>query len=269
MFRRLPITLAAVAALVACESETDGRGNASLSVQSSKNSKAAAVSTNVMPLTAISGISVTGTNGTSLGTIELTEAWLVVEEIELEHEDDTDVAGDGEVEFVGPFAIDLLAGTSYPALPTVETDAGTYTDIELSLRPLVDADIAGMTDLPSGMVDSLKAGSVYLSGSYTTGSSAAAFTVSFDVTEELELTGTGTSNGFEVSESGTTDLIIDYRLNEWFRFDNSETNEDGVSFTGTFSAAVNAVILENIKESAEYGEDADGDGQLGEDEDDD
>ncbi|MDX1342067.1 MAG: hypothetical protein R3227_06930 [Reinekea sp.] len=281
-----PVTLFSALTLVACNpsaTQDDGKGAVTLSFSASQTAR-------TLLRTTINDIPVTDTAGNVSGNITMTEAWMVVKEIELEHEDDDDTADQDEskLEFIGPYALDLLSGTTYPALPEVTIDTGLYADIELDIEKLASEDLAGMPDLPQGVADKLLTYSLYIEGSYTSADGttyvAIPFTLSYDQTDEFEFSGTDFSAGFVVDDQGINDIIVAFRLNEWFRFDNSETNSDNwtledavvdngngdeIVLSGNTNSEVMNVIEDNIEDSAEYGKDEDGDHELDEDEDDD
>jgi hypothetical protein len=289
MFLRTTAVLASAIALVACNPSTngDGKGNVSLEFQGSQSS---AVQVARSLGTIGSSVPVTDTAGNSVGSISLNEAWIVLDEIELEHESEVEVDGETvseteiEIEFVGPFALDLLSGETYPALPQISIDTGLYTDIEMDIEKLEQEDLIGMPDLPQGIADTLLDYSIYLEGTYTSedGSTYVAipFSLSFDLADEFELSGLDATNGFVVDDTGLNDIIVAFRVNEWFRFDVADTNGDNLEFVdaivnnaitldGNTAGDIMDVIKENIEDSAEYGEDEDDDGELDEDEDDD
>ncbi|EAR11269.1 hypothetical protein [Reinekea blandensis] len=273
-------------ALIGCNPNTlDGTGEVTLQFGASETSARTA-----LRATTVSSIPVTDSSGQAAGSIGLNEAWVVVKEIELEHETDDDDALEEEleIEFVGPFAVDLLSGETYPSLPSVSIDTGLYNDIEIDIEKLADSDLVGMPDLPQAIADQLLNYSLYLEGTYTSqdGSTYVAipFSLSYDQTDEFELSGTDFSQGFVVDDTGINDIIVAFRLHEWFRFDNLETNSDGLELVNAITSTEggNALVLDgntnsdlmdviedNIEESAEYGEDDDDDGELDEDEDDD
>jgi hypothetical protein len=242
-------------------------------------------------------VPVLDTAGTEIGTLTLTEVLIALKEIELEMEDsqvDTPEEADQEleIEFEGPFLLNLVEETSTPPLENVYLLPGIYDEIELAIAKLEgdETDSDGTTPLVT--VDHpLYENSIYLSGSYTGTTSSGSvtdipFTFILDLDEEFELTGTGdTSLGFEVVEGQYIPLIIAFRMAQWFDFSNPETNEAGLlDFSDVIEASgsilldgnqvgtndsIRTIIKENIKESADYGEDEDEDGELGSDEDDD
>lgn len=274
----IPAMVFASMALLACEQTGDGKGTVTLSLEASQAARS-------FMRTAITGIPVTDSNGASAGTLDLTDAWVVVKEIEFEHEDDDETADqdDSKLEFIGPYAVDLLTGTTYPALPQVSIDIGLYTDIEMDIEKLAPEDVAGMTGLDSAVATKLQDYSLYLEGTYNDGVNTIDFSLYYDQTDEFEFSPTGdTTQGFTIDDEGINDIIVAFRMNEWFRFDNADTNNglsvefgDAVSGTnpivldGDTNSDVMDVIEDNIEDSAEYGEDDDDDGSLSEDEDDD
>lgn len=236
-------------------------------------------------------------NGVVIGTLTLTDARVALKDIELESDDEID-GEDLELDFPGPFVVDLIHNTVIPPLDTVIVDSGRYTQIEINLDKIEgDEDDEGGIQLvdPS---DPLFGNSIYLEGTYTgatAGDSVTAvpFILSFDFDETFELSGVGDSAvGFIAEEGVVNPIIIAFRLARWFNFSDPETNPDGIDFNlltvsqdtsgqpiilldedaGDISDAndeIREVIEENIEESADYGKDKDGDGELGSDEDDD
>lgn len=282
----LSLALLPALALVGCNpNTTDGMGSVTLAFDSTQTSARA------LTRSTIANIPVIDSNSAAAGSITLDEAWVVIKEIELEHENDDENATDDEleIEFVGPFAVDLLSGTTYPALPSVSIDTGLYNDIEMDIEKLAQGDLTGMPDLPQGIADQLLNYSLYLSGTYTsedgTTYSSIPFSLSYDQTDEFEFTGTEFTNGFVVDDTGINDIIVAFRMNDWFDFSVPETNSDFLELVdaisqdsegadqlildGNTNSDIMDVIEDNIEDSAEYGEDDDDDGELDEDEDDD
>ncbi|WP_196157196.1 hypothetical protein [Reinekea sp. G2M2-21] len=277
MSRILIVSLLGAVVISGCETAGDGKGDVTLNLEATQGARS-------FLRTAITGVPVTDSNGLSAGTIDLTDAWVVVKEIEFEHEDDEETADSDQskLEFIGPYAVDLLTGTTYPALPQISIDTGLYTDIEIDIEKLSASDVAGMTGLDSAIATKLENYSIYLDGTYNDGVNTIDFTLMYDQTDEFEFSPAGvSSNGFNIDDEGINDILVAFRLNEWFRFDNAETNNglsvdfsDAVSGTDPIVLDANTnsdvmdVIEDNIEDSAEYGEDDNDDGVLSDDEDD-
>lgn len=263
----------------------------------------------IAPLSSVSvNLSVVSTNGTGIGTLIVTDAKVSLKEIkliqggagsnsaeadedngtEVDEDNGTEVDGgnnteidednnievdedNASVDFEGPFVVDLLADTVTPTPGTATILVGVYTQIEGEL----DCNPA------------LNGSSIYLEGYYTgpTASGPVAdmpFTLSFELNDEFQLTGDGNDPvGINVGEGITNQIIIAFRLNKWFRFDDPQTNPDSVNFSdvvpngGVIQLIINSgdtdaiceVIESNIVSSGDFGEDINGDGQLGSDED--
>lgn len=303
-----PLAVMSSLAFVGCNTTTAGDGLGTVSLKFGASQSAAR---DVQARDPISNIDVTNIAGDVVGSITLNEAWVVVQEVEFEREDEDDdydddyddsdddrsssrSSSDDDIEFVGPFAVDLLTGDSFPRLPSVSIDTGVYDDIEIDIEKLSQADLDGMTDLPAGIAQDLLKYSIYFSGSYTSVADVSLtdvpFTFGYAMSDDFELSGTDFTQGFVIDDAGLNDIIVAFRLNEWFRFDDTETNEygrefeqaktlaaDGVTYeivlihdnTSNLISDIAEVIRENIEESAEYGEDDDDDGYLDDDEDDD
>ncbi|MFH2115750.1 MAG: hypothetical protein ABIJ86_14720 [Spirochaetota bacterium] len=201
-------------------------------------------------------------SGTAVGIINLTIAKVVVKEIQFEQDGLADDAG--EFEFNGPFIADLVANTLDPQPATTDLPSGTYTQVEFKIDKVEgdEEDETGTTLVVD--TDPLFGHSILLEGSYTpTGGVAVPFTYTFDIDAEFQLKGVGdTAVGFDITAGGVNDVIIAFRLNKWF------TGRDPAAFAAD-PAAFSEDLKENIKQSADYGKDSDGDGILSSDEDDD
>ncbi|MEZ4741943.1 MAG: hypothetical protein R3B45_05770 [Bdellovibrionota bacterium] len=257
-----------------------------------------------------SGIEVFAVDGSLAGTISLTEARIVLEEIRLklltgaeesaeralalqgddsaatsdsdaseaENAGDDDSSDDDGVDhpkFKGPYVVDLLNNVITPAPESIIIPEGLYRRVELRVHKMT-GDEAAQLELSDS--DPLIGNSIYVAGSYTpAGEAAKEFKMTFDLSEDFELR---SKDGFSISNQTVNDFLIAFRLAEWFRFDNIETNSDGVSLNDITDLAINLnkdsdeasknvreVIKENIKLSAEVGKDEDGDGKLGDSED--
>lgn len=239
-------------------------------------------------------IPVSDKDGLEIGIVTLSDARLVLKEFKfklaeeevdsLEEEEEND-----EIKLLGPYVVDLLSDTMTPEPEFVDVIAGTYKEIEMKLDKIEgdEEDDSGSALLP--VDDPLFDRSIYLEGTYTgqTGAGAVVaipFEMSFDIDEEFQLTGTGgESEGFIIDQDVVNPIIVAFRLNKWLDFSNVETNSDSLDFMALTDGTsivldesadgvldtLRDVVKENIKESADYGEDEDNDGELESDEDDD
>ena len=170
--------------------------------------------------------------------------------------------------------MNLLTNTITPELPLIDLHPGNYEEIELDMDKYEGQDIQSS--------DPLYGKSLYMKGEYNDGNTTVPITICYDEDEEFELTGMGdTSLGFIIDENSLNNIIVAFRMNKWFLFNDDETNDDlNENFTPIVSNGVILldksnnqeifeIIKENIEESADYGEDLDGNGILESDEDDD
>ena len=294
--------LSSLALLVGCNSTTagsdDGLGNVSLkfSTSSAQTSKSiiasSAVNTRSLISTPVSGITVTDTSGNISGTIDLNSAWVVIKDIGFEAEgevhttDSTSTStDDSELEFIGPYVLDVLTGTTYPDLSQIDIGAGSYRNIKINIEKLAAADAGNITNLATDVANKLASYSLYLAGTYTSadGTSYVDIPFSLSLSDEVEFSFAGSSSpkAFVIEDQGQNDIIIAFNLDEWFAFNNSETNSDslllesaitssGSSYELVLDNSTNSTIMEvikdNIEESAKYGKDKNGDGELEHDE---
>lgn len=243
-------------------------------------------------------ISITITDETAgeTGTLTLDDIRINVYQIELEQDlDDVDtdeeLEQESEVEYTGPFVVDLLSGLITPELPYIELLPGTYDELKIKVARIegdeTDADGNPLVDSSDPLYDN----SIVLSGTYSgpiSGETAVDMdiSISFDLDEEFILS---SANGMSLDESMINEIIVAFRLNKWFHFHNSETNSSSIEFDSVVKESYGEsgfrirlddnstddngliweVIKKNIKESADFGEDSDEDGELDSDEDDD
>ena len=251
-------------------------------------------------------LSVEDVSGVEIGILSLTDARVALKEIKIklaeEEVDSTNEEEDDNVKFKGPYVVDLITNTISPSLDTITVIPGNYKEIELKLHKIKgeEKDDDSITVL-IGPDDPLFGNSIYIAGTYTGATADSVVTdvpffLSFDFDEKFRLTGidssTGiadTSLGFEVVDEAVSSVIIAFRQAKWFIFDDPETNKKMLDFnsitlsqdstgaaiilldedTEDDNEDIRRVIKENIKESADYGRDKDGNGELESDEDDD
>jgi predicted small secreted protein len=310
-YRAKPLALAVIVAgsatlLAACNpGGGSGFGRATLDIQAT----APSYSANTVRSLAVRDtgdtvvLPVTNKDSTKAGDLTLNKAWIVIRSIELERDDDDDDENDDddddddddEIEFVGPFVVNLLTSEVTPDLPELSLPQGRYDEVEIEYGPLRSGD-QGMDGEPlmDQFPDLGGQYSVYLEGGYTSTDGTYTdidFRFTYDEDDEFELSGLDPSLGFDVN--GDVDLIVAFRMARWFRFDDDDTNDDDVEFeqgvttvdiglqternviylddddSSDLAESVFEVIEENIEESADYGDDDDGDGELDSDEDDD
>jgi hypothetical protein len=213
-------------------------------------------------------IDVIGTDGTTIGTLTLTQARLSLKEIKLKLH-----ASDAEERqlFNGPYVVNLLTNQVLPDPGTIEVPDGTYTDIQLKLAKLEKDEIGDIVAASDPLIER----SIYLTGSYKPeGGTAVSVTMDFDLDEEFVLGSSAAFAGVDIVAGQNNPVIIAFRLDRWFDFRGSDTDLSDVQGeivlikdADDVAKDVREAIKENVKQSAKFGKDADGDGNLGEDED--
>jgi hypothetical protein len=225
-------------------------------------------------------VNVTDENGAVVGTIVLEEAYVALEEIEFENDQDELPENDpnNEIEYEGPFLVDLINDTVTPSLGAVNIDAGLYSEIEMTLYP-VGSDLEDESQEFSEASESMSGRSIYLRGFYTGPSASGAqsnipFEMSFDLDEEFEVEGSDLLNsGLSINVGETARVTVAFRLQQWFDFANAETNQGlslspsqitldngAVNLTENSSdPSIRELIKNNILFSADYDDDDDDD----------
>lgn len=209
-------------------------------------------------------VTVIGKSGSSIGTLALTQARLVLKEIRLDVDE-----GDAEErqEFEGPIIVDLLNDTMRPDPGVISINAGTYRRIRMKLAKLdKDATVEG---------DPMIGRSVSVQGTFTPmdGSASQTFTLTLDLDEEFRIGKSG-GQGIPVVEGVTNSVLIAFNLSTWLNFSGAEADLSDLPKGAIVldkdakdkADDVRDAIKELIKRSAEFGKDDDEDGELDEDE---
>lgn len=264
---------------------TTGNPLVSLSIQATAPGSLSLSALNLQPV----AIDIKNSSGVVEGNLNITSARIALKEIEFELENTQDE--EMEFDFEGPFVVDLLQGTVSPSLSQINLPTGLYKEVKLKIDKIEgdELDESGGSIIPP--TDPLFGKSILVSGLYTGPTSNAGnvtnapFQMSFDLDDELELTGANdTSLGFNIEDGDVNALILAFRISKWIDFSNTETNPSGLepsqievtlgeinldeASTGN-NADIRELVYKNIKESLDYGKDLDEDGRLDIDEDDD
>ncbi len=127
---------------------------------------------------------------------------------ETETGDGSDVEND-EIEFKGPFVVDLLAGTVTPPLSDLVIPSGVYKEIKFKIQPLEQgSNLVAADDLLNGR-------SLVVKGTFDDGASVKTFILALKLDEEISFEDPA---GFPVLEStAINDLIISLDVNKWFQ----------------------------------------------------
>jgi hypothetical protein len=209
-------------------------------------------------------IPVIGKAGEVAGTFELTEARISLRDIRLKLD-----ASDQSLRetFEGPYIADLLANTVTPSLSNISLPAGTYRSLALRMHKLAKDEIG---DLASD--DLLVDQSLVMQGVYVpTQGPAIQLTIKLDASEEFTVQMPKLSSaGVDVKDGLSHQVIVAFRLNEWFNFQGQDHDLSELSGTEAViddrSDEIGKKLLDRIsnlvKDSARFGEDRDGDGQL-------
>ncbi len=214
-------------------------------------------------------VPIIGRQGTQVGTLELSEARLVFDQLKIK-QDQNDAEERDTVD--STHVVDLLQDSIRPELPTLELSPGGYKNIEMRLHRLQAGEVSGVASS-----DSLIQHAIVIKGTFhPTGGTPIALTLKMDAEEEFSLMKPGsTLPGMQVQSEAELKAIIAFRMDRWFDFsqkDNDLSDLSGTEVTlekdgSELGKKLLEIVQENIKSSADFGEDKDGDGELGKDED--
>ncbi len=192
--------------------------------------------------------------------VQLTQSWVVVKEIEFklaEVAGSSEVAG-SEIEFRGPFVVDLLS--SIPAsLGTAQVPAGVYKRIKMKLE--------SSATLPAGSPSQLAGKSIYLQGTVA----GKSFSYTSQDGSEFKISGAG---GVNVSD--TASMVIGIKVADLFKLINLNAVTTGVAISESNKVmATNACpnidasaadlytcFRKGIEQAGKFGRDSNGNGEI-------
>lgn len=231
-------------------------------------------------------------DGTTAGSLTLTDARIALKEIKIKLPDseslsENETTENENIKFRGPYVVDLIQNSVSPALPAIALAAGSYRSLDLKLDKLEGDEANESGTALVAATDAMFGKSIYLSGTYTGDTAAGAvadmpFTLSFELDEHFVVDAGG--QDLAISATEPNQVIIAFRLVRWLKLDDLTANDKGVDFRNVVPASgaislndqsdgnnkkVWEVIRKAIKQSADFGRDSDEDGELESDEDDD
>ena len=198
------------------------------------------------------------------GGIDVTEARIVLKEIEFKPLQSCQEEGNGEFDFDGPFVVDLLNNTSTPDTETVQLVDDTYCKVKLKLAKLEIDEVPFGIDSSDPIVES----SVIIQGMR---SDNTVFTVLIKQDDEFKIE--NEQDGFVVdSDTGANQFFIAFDLALWFDLvdmDGATIDGGQITIDEGNNTSLYEQIVDNIKTSAKLFEDINENGSLDDDEDDD
>ncbi len=219
--------------------------------------------------TALLPSSITDANGVS---VNLGVAWVVMEEIELESETENADGSESEqeIEFKGPYYVDLLADNPSP-IDSSAIAAQTYTKIKMKLHRMEDLEDGEV--LPSDVPAGLTGQSIYLEASV----GGRSFTYASQEETEFEV-----ENKSGVSPDAASPLIVSVRLSELLAWIDLTGVSDGDAITSSNRIEVAGAcplidesandlytcFRKGMQKSSRFGRDNDGDDDLDDNEED-
>jgi hypothetical protein len=182
-------------------------------------------------------------------SVTITNAQVVIEEIEFE----SDTADTLDFEFETPFVQDLALDTSLHVITTVQVPFGTYEEMEIEIAKLDEEDGAAFTQNPELQNLSIRAEG-FLDGDPA---KTFVFTSDISVTQEREF-----EPPLVIDETTpSTNVVLTIDLGTWFVDENNNPLDPTLENN-------RRTIENNIKASIKVFEDEDDDGEADEDDDD-
>jgi len=123
------------------------------------------------------------------GNISFSKVLFGVSEISIKQKnDDSKKGSEQEISFKGPYAFNVLTGTSTPPVTPVEIEPGKYSEVKLKID----------TVLPDG-------NSILIYGTYKKNNISFDFEFTADITQEFELEN---ENGLQINEGEITQFLL-------------------------------------------------------------
>ncbi len=202
--------------------------------------------------------------------VKISEARIVLKEIDIDPLETCFIEAEVTPEplnpmfdFPGPFVIDLLRNTTLPPTELIQIPAGSYCEVELNFDKLDAA------QLPAGIppTDPILGRALLVRG---TRSDGMPFQVVLEQDDKFKLQGTR-PDGFPILDlGGVTRFFIRFDLDQWFA--NVDLNGVTAKAGGVILLDAGhhpdllALVVENVKRSAQLFRDLNGDGMLQPDE---
>ena len=193
------------------------------------------------------------------GGITFTRAEIVLSRIKVKSQ--SQCAGgssSSNVEFEGPFVVDLLTNVSRPNVAEIGIEPGTYCRLELRMDRMEEDELPAAVDPSEDIVGR----SLIVEGQRGDG---VPFVAYLEADSEFKIQ---SPNGFAIGTNPEEDLLVVFRLADWFAGIDLDA-ADVESGVVTLSEGKNQTLLEdlihNVKKSAELFRDNDADGRLDDD----
>jgi hypothetical protein len=206
-------------------------------------------------------------NALNEGMITYTKAKIVLSEIEFEQasqceDDDGSDIDETEIDYEGPYIINLLAKNDQSSLGEVQLNAGRYCKLKIKLDKLEDDDLPSGIGANDEMVDL----SVLIEGENDEGIN---FIIKLEEDQEYELESVS-GEGFLLNPDVSNTLFLVFDLGRLFfgiEFDDLEMNGNTVLIDENNNEGAYENIVENLKNFSSLSSDSDDDSELDEDDD--
>lgn len=154
---------------------------------------------------------------------------------------------EGELEFEGEFAVNLLNGTSTPDFGIAQIVPGVYLEIEMELAPV----------LPSGNTIQIRA------TLFTSSGDQYIIEYSDKFSAELEIE---SSSGIEINEGTLNSILVMVDLDALFEgvdFGSAQVDGEGIiHINNSINVSIAEQIRANFKDAIDVGEDENGDNEI-------
>lgn len=198
------------------------------------------------------------------GDVQITLAKVVVSDVEFERSENCalDDAGETEIEYEGPYVVNLLTQKSYPSLNEVVLAKGHYCEFKFSLEKL------NVDEVPTGVDsnDEIIEASMYIEGTYH---STTPLIVRLEEDESFEME-SESSHGLNLSVGEANTLFLMFDLSKLFEgVDLSVLDLDAgtIVIDKNHNQTAYQLVRKNIKTFSKLFKDSNDDDELDDDDD--
>ena len=201
-------------------------------------------------------------NALNEGILTFTKAKIVLSDLEFERAQNCDQDEEVEIEYEGPYVVDLITRESFPSLSEIEIESTTYCKFKIKIEKLDDEDLSPDTSLDDDMEDL----SVRIEGENDDG---VQFVILIDDDEEYELESTS-DEGFLLEQGVSKTLFLIFDLTGLFNgidFDDLDEDSGVVEISEDSNEDAYDQIKENLKNFSSLKSDDDDDNEIDDDDD--
>jgi hypothetical protein len=187
--------------------------------------------------------------------ISIDRATIVLDQLEFRTLEQCQSSSEGEIEFEGPYVVDLLTNASTPDLGTTQIPITSYCRIELRMAKLDPGEVPSGVDSNDPIVDH----SLYVTGER---GDFTPFIAKIEQDEEFRIEN---DSGFDLLQSESETLFLAFDLTDWFSqidLDSADITSGTILIDKDHNSELYDQLKTNVQLSAHLFEDSNDNGEL-------